>query len=467
MTTEEYWQQYLDRDVFENFELTCDFFSKELPKDVLENYDVGEVILETVGDHINDKKFPQVFKFIDLLRERQPELYQEYFEYMDDFLVDYNCFLGDKKEAIRAFQNFLEHPVQEFDQFLQAFKTLRFYQYSELAELAVRQSYQKVRDSSELIGDAGNYLAICGFYFSLEKEYRLRNEEVDVDEVLSVSSGYDFNFDISLLNSMAKGLCARSLDVDYLQVEYEGEYENVLFQIEGNYLQFMAQKRFSFFLSGFFWDELLKYWFREDASGETLNERFEIDGSSFEEFIAGYHSWFIGDNKQEMAAVLWGSVYVYEFLFQAGLISREVFDDFCLIARRLKGKMIGLFVSGLWRFDFIHTWEKPECISEVEFEAERSIFRKSFSFPVGDFDSVKDEIIEELSQSGDLGSYIIEGAEKGFNEQKMVTDPLIEDGGFMHDFISSHEPVRVEKTPGRNDPCSCGSGKKYKKCCGK
>ncbi len=23
----------------------------------------------------------------------------------------------------------------------------------------------------------------------------------------------------------------------------------------------------------------------------------------------------------------------------------------------------------------------------------------------------------------------------------------------------------VEKTPGRNDPCSCGSGKKYKKCC--
>lgn len=25
---------------------------------------------------------------------------------------------------------------------------------------------------------------------------------------------------------------------------------------------------------------------------------------------------------------------------------------------------------------------------------------------------------------------------------------------------------RVEKTPERNDPCSCGSGKKYKKCCG-
>ena len=29
------------------------------------------------------------------------------------------------------------------------------------------------------------------------------------------------------------------------------------------------------------------------------------------------------------------------------------------------------------------------------------------------------------------------------------------------------EPVRVEKKVGRNDPCPCGSGKKYKVCHGK
>jgi len=29
------------------------------------------------------------------------------------------------------------------------------------------------------------------------------------------------------------------------------------------------------------------------------------------------------------------------------------------------------------------------------------------------------------------------------------------------------EPVRVDKTPGRNDPCDCGSGKKYKYCHGR
>ena len=29
----------------------------------------------------------------------------------------------------------------------------------------------------------------------------------------------------------------------------------------------------------------------------------------------------------------------------------------------------------------------------------------------------------------------------------------------------SLQPIRKEKTVGRNDPCPCGSGKKYKKCC--
>jgi len=31
----------------------------------------------------------------------------------------------------------------------------------------------------------------------------------------------------------------------------------------------------------------------------------------------------------------------------------------------------------------------------------------------------------------------------------------------------ARRPVRVSQAPGRNDPCPCGSGKKYKKCCGR
>ena len=32
---------------------------------------------------------------------------------------------------------------------------------------------------------------------------------------------------------------------------------------------------------------------------------------------------------------------------------------------------------------------------------------------------------------------------------------------------SKREPIRKKVSIGRNDPCPCGSGKKYKKCCGR
>lgn len=32
--------------------------------------------------------------------------------------------------------------------------------------------------------------------------------------------------------------------------------------------------------------------------------------------------------------------------------------------------------------------------------------------------------------------------------------------------LNTPTTVIAQKTPARNDPCSCGSGKKYKKCCG-
>ena len=51
------------------------------------------------------------------------------------------------------------------------------------------------------------------------------------------------------------------------------------------------------------------------------------------------------------------------------------------------------------------------------------------------------------------------------NMNRMTTSrsDLVTNGGQPR----SKMPMRVEKTVGRNDPCPCGSGKKYKNCHGK
>ena len=37
---------------------------------------------------------------------------------------------------------------------------------------------------------------------------------------------------------------------------------------------------------------------------------------------------------------------------------------------------------------------------------------------------------------------------------------------FRADALRPREPYRAPPKVGRNDPCPCGSGKKFKKCCG-
>ncbi|MGH7831463.1 MAG: PBPRA1643 family SWIM/SEC-C metal-binding motif protein [Candidatus Binatia bacterium] len=57
--------------------------------------------------------------------------------------------------------------------------------------------------------------------------------------------------------------------------------------------------------------------------------------------------------------------------------------------------------------------------------------------------------------------------EKGW-ECKIVLEPdQPEDITSLERLLNPQKPTRVEKKLGRNEPCSCGSGKKYKNCCGR
>lgn len=58
-------------------------------------------------------------------------------------------------------------------------------------------------------------------------------------------------------------------------------------------------------------------------------------------------------------------------------------------------------------------------------------------------------------------------ADKGWHCTVMVDKDQDEDVLDLELLQNPVETARIEKTPGRNDSCPCGSGKKYKKCHGK
>ena len=54
-----------------------------------------------------------------------------------------------------------------------------------------------------------------------------------------------------------------------------------------------------------------------------------------------------------------------------------------------------------------------------------------------------------------------------FADITVSVDPEIEeDIAELMALVNRPSTLSVAKTPNRNEPCTCGSGKKYKKCCG-
>ena len=72
-----------------------------------------------------------------------------------------------------------------------------------------------------------------------------------------------------------------------------------------------------------------------------------------------------------------------------------------------------------------------------------------------------DEMLSKINKETTI--YLLKAQIQQNLERKQVEKPI---GDNSSDKSSSRQPRKVKKV-GRNDPCPCGSGKKYKQCCGK
>lgn len=85
--------------------------------------------------------------------------------------------------------------------------------------------------------------------------------------------------------------------------------------------------------------------------------------------------------------------------------------------------------------------------------------------PVVEYRTVGSELYDGMLEAikRDTVRYIFFARPRVEIKREQVAKPM--DTG--SDRSLGNQPAKAKKTPGRNDPCPCGSGKKYKHCCGK
>ena len=457
MTTKEFWDSYISDDILNIFDETCEFFAQELPQEFFDEYDPVDIILDTMWSQESAKNFDNAVKFIDIIKKHQPELYKESFIYLNDFLVEYYCFHQNRSKIDEAFSLFIDNPLEDYDKYLRCFKSIKFCQHSQLLNRAIEESYHTVEESGRIIG-GGEDLGLTKFYITLQEFFE---EKKDFEAAFSAKlKEYDFEFNDGFSLAVQEGLSESELNFKELITLFAEDRLRLIMVLRGSFLRYMYERGFQFYLSGHIWDKMLEFWEEKNAKATTFDSYFRVSADSFEEFLTDFSDMFT-DNKPEMNATLWGSVYIYEFLHKSEIISTEVYQDFLKTSQKLKGKVIGIFTPDLWASNFVHHWQKPDSVSEDEFREEHNIFTKSIAIGYDDFPEVREDISEELTKIGDLADYIIEGGESmsGYDDFNILENLYYEK--------SRLEPIRTEPKVGRNDPCTCGSGKKYKKCCGK
>ena len=85
--------------------------------------------------------------------------------------------------------------------------------------------------------------------------------------------------------------------------------------------------------------------------------------------------------------------------------------------------------------------------------------------PVVEYRTVGSELYEGMLEAikRDTVKYVLFAMPRTEIKREQVAKPM-DTGG---DGSLPNQPKRAKKEPGRNDPCPCGSGKKYKHCCGR
>ena len=95
-----------------------------------------------------------------------------------------------------------------------------------------------------------------------------------------------------------------------------------------------------------------------------------------------------------------------------------------------------------------------------------------------DFMDIMADDIQEMSSHEILDQFLSSSGENFSTDERVIifdvidkftkNIPLWKHKGYTKKAMSESNSNKINRnTVGRNDPCPCGSGKKYKKCCGR
>ena len=492
-----------------DFKAINTLFSQQvsIKEDAEEYLEELEILVDEIRETlVKDRDFRKLETFVKTLETHQPEIMDREGKYFYHDFVEHFCAAGDFEKAEIYFEPFIKRPVNDFDMYLSAFKKLLFYQRNTILQRAIQQNYEEVRDSDQLFGNAVGLLDHNIYLIATQEVYEKSDQNFDIKLLEEKLKPFNFDFSEDPIETYNLGFYADTPDDQYLMNSFRKDQDALLMLLRNIFMKRMLSKGLQFTISGFLFDNSRNYWDMKSPNKKKGNWKsyFKITSKTFDDFLIGLKGSFLGENYDEMIALAWGVAYVYDFLLEAEIIDTVHYAEFQAVYKKRIAGIMGSSLASLNVNAYVMHWPKPEVVTVKEWEAQQSIFKKSITYQndrsldvkalmEDDFDAFgvyKMDIVaayeesverkremqdlmlamEDLDDEFDEGFY--DEFEANYNkefedepEEDFIEDETPEAKDFK--FISTSTPHTADAKPGRNEPCPCGSGKKYKKCCGR
>jgi len=441
LTPDEWWNEYESMSKQEQYDFLKKYLKQGLSPDFAQDIGLVDISISLFEFFIRGKQYDKVLELQALLHEQDPEVLGKERFYADSFAVEVHLFKKDSESVKKSMESFIAAPVESIDTMIPIVDKLKYYGYEDFAQFLSKEVYYPIRKSDKLIGGAEEDFAKIILMMEFQNLYKSKREGSTTERKEFVRRLKLYNYD----DENELGLTYNNVlteDNDFSNLCYAGfnkdkkDFFQKLFVGFSKYV--FDNKTINFPTAYDIWIGAWENFYLGnpmDQKSGRLDNFFKLNKKELYDYVSDRFD-FLSNKKPYALAVLWGLQYVYDFLKLNLLVSDDNYFDALEFIKYTRMELIEGLRDSVWEYDFVHSWVKPDSISEEEFNKEKEYFEKTFY------------------EKTDIKEYL--------------PNEYFKRRASMQKEIRNRNTVRNEGIKiGRNDPCPCGSGKKYKKCCGK
>lgn len=378
MQFEELWEDYLDKDITEIFDAIMEVFGSPLDPGIGEEYDLGEFVAEFAGHYEASKQHGRIEEFVQVLKHKQPALYKELGDYLNEALIKYYCFTDNLDKIKEHLADFTARDY-DYDLLLCCLKRIQYHGHVELVESWIEQEFEQVNNSPDLVQGAEFELAQFKFYSGLESlcKKKLEHQQYDWDTFKAGIADYGFQLTQDYKAAFERGLSHPLSPVTgaaWLE-GFPSQKTQALGTLEFMFLRYMDEKGCAFPNSGVIWNNLLPYF--ESKPAKNWASYFKVERTGFKKSLSRLQV-FLLDNSAEIALSLWGSRYFLDFLKRLAIITEGEYKA----QTQLVNDLILDFKKDnryhLWQYKFVHEWKAFEGVDPAQREIEKEQFLAAY-----------------------------------------------------------------------------------------